>query len=96
VTKAQNQRDRWNHPDAVKRNSLADHGDGKDAAGTAVPKPASPVAKLKAENIRLQEELDAAQAEIRRRPRASPGSSSTGRSRRRRRGVAAVGPLTGN
>jgi hypothetical protein len=70
-TKAQNQRDRWGHPDAVKRHYLADHGEGRDAALiTAVIKPPSPVEKLKAEYVRLQEELDAAQAEIRRLKRA--------------------------
>ena len=56
-SKAQNQRDRWNHPDAVKRHYLADHGEPKQAPpGSA--KPGSPIEKWKAQVARLQEELD--------------------------------------
>jgi hypothetical protein len=63
ATKAQNQRDRWTHPDAVKRHYLAEHGDGNNQERPKVPSAAA----RKDETIRqLQEELDAAQAEIRR------------------------------
>jgi hypothetical protein len=55
-TVAQNQRDRWNHPDAVKRHYLAAHGDEK----------AKPAAQKNADARRgLQEELDKAQCKIR-------------------------------
>jgi hypothetical protein len=54
---------------AIKRNYLADHGEGRDAVpGTS--KSPSPVEKLKAEVVRLQGELDAANAKIRRLERA--------------------------
>jgi hypothetical protein len=62
--KAQNQRDRWNHPDAVKRHYLAEHGEGRGPAGTAAKSP-SPQQKQKAEVVRLQDELDAAEKRIR-------------------------------
>jgi hypothetical protein len=66
VTKAQNQKDRWNHPDAVKKNYLAENDDEEEGGKTGRRKQPSAVEKLKAENVRLQEELDAANAKIRR------------------------------
>ncbi len=36
-TKPQKQRDRWNHPDAVKRNSLADQKAEKQAQSNLLP-----------------------------------------------------------
>jgi hypothetical protein len=63
ATLAVNQRDTLNHPSVVKRRYEASHSQLKDDDETA--KPASPIAKLKTENVRLQEELDAANAKIR-------------------------------
>jgi hypothetical protein len=67
-TLAVNQRDRLNHPSVVKRRYEATHGEARSAFSTN--RPASPVEKLKIENVRLQEELDAAAAKIRRLERA--------------------------
>ena len=46
--KAQNQRDRWNHPDAIKRHYLAEHGEGRGPSGTAAKSP-SPQQRQRAE-----------------------------------------------
>jgi hypothetical protein len=68
-TLAANQRDRLNHPSVIKRRFEATHGEMKAASPTA-EKPVSLVERVKAENVRLQEELDAADAKIRRLERA--------------------------
>jgi hypothetical protein len=67
-TLAVNERDKLNHPTTIKRRYEATHG-ATTAVGEAA-KAASPMDKLKAENVRLQEELDAAHATIRRLERA--------------------------
>jgi hypothetical protein len=55
-TVAQNQRDRWSHPDTIKRHYLAAHGGDKE------PKPVDPNAPVKETlreaNMRLQDEVD--------------------------------------
>lgn len=67
-TLAVNERDKLNHPTTIKRRYEATHG-ATTAVGEAA-RAASPMDKLKAENVRLQEELDAAHAKIRRLERA--------------------------
>jgi hypothetical protein len=66
ITKAQNQKDRWNHPDAVKKNYRAENDDEEEGGKAGRRKQPSAVEKLKAENVRLREELDAANAKFRR------------------------------
>lgn len=67
--KPQQQRDRWNNPDAVKTNFVKDH---KPESGEAPREnPPSLAAKKDAEIVRLQEEVDAKEAEIRRLKRGS-------------------------
>jgi hypothetical protein len=74
--KAQNQRDRWNHPGAIKRRYLVEHGEVPiAAAGGTAAKPETPLQKANASIARLQQELDAAQAENRRLRRSSDNVS---------------------
>jgi hypothetical protein len=59
------QRDKWNHPDAIKRNYLADHGQGRGPDGTAAKSP-SPMQKQKDAVVQLEGELATAHKEIQR------------------------------
>jgi hypothetical protein len=64
-TLAMNQRDKLNHPSVVKRRYEAMHGEAKTALD-ATQAPLSPGAKKDQEIARLQEAVDAKEAEIRR------------------------------
>jgi hypothetical protein len=72
ATLAVNQRDQLNHPGVVKRRYEATHGEAKSPDAK---KPLSPMDKLKSENVRLQEELDAKEAELRRLKRGNDNLS---------------------
>ena len=70
-TVAQNQRDRWNHPDAVKRHYLAAHGGDKE------PRPVDPnepvKETLREANVRLQERVDTLERQARSADNVSEG-----------------------
>lgn len=72
-TLAVNLRDQLNHPSSIKRRYEATHGEAR-AVGNG-PKPLSPAARKDAEIARLQEELDVANAKIRRLERGSDNVS---------------------
>ena len=63
ATLAVNMRDQLNHPSSIKRRYEATHGEAKSPDAQ---KPVSPIERLKIETTRLQEELDVANAKIRR------------------------------
>lgn len=58
-TLADNQRDRWGHPDTIKKQYLKAHGEELPAKAKAAPKPG-----IRDEVTRLQEALDAAQRKL--------------------------------
>jgi hypothetical protein len=64
-TLAQNQRDRWGHPDTIKKQYLKTQGEERPAAPTVSRVKAHPITTYRSEVARLQEELDSAQHKIR-------------------------------